>query len=87
MATQLGSRARRLLITAVLAGGLGAGATGVALASTGGSATHAGSATSTGTTSSASTTRSASASAASATPKPSATHHCTHMANAPNTGS
>jgi hypothetical protein len=85
MAAHLGSRARRLIITAVLAGGLGAGATGVALASTSGSATHAGSATSTATTSSASTSRSASTAAASAKPKPSATHHCTHMSSSPPT--
>jgi hypothetical protein len=37
MISRIGGRARRLLITGVVAAGVGAGATGVALASSGGS--------------------------------------------------
>ncbi len=81
MASRAGARVRRLIITAVIAGGLGAGVTGVALASTGGSsaATSTHGATTTSASSSPSTSTSPSTGSGSATPAPSPAHHCTHM--------
>lgn len=79
MVSRSGARVRRLIITAVIAGGLSAGVTGVALAATGGSAA-ATSTRGTTTTSVSSTTSSTSAGSSPATPAPSGTHHpCPHM--------
>jgi hypothetical protein len=87
MVSRVGGRTRRLIITGVVAAGVGAGVTGVALASTGGSGTAA-------TTSNASTTSSSSSPNASSSPSSSSstgtshagtmpgstgTHKCTHM--------
>ncbi|MFY9890960.1 MAG: hypothetical protein WAK71_21785 [Streptosporangiaceae bacterium] len=83
MVSTTGGRARRLIITAVAAAGLGAGLTGVALASTGSSgAAGTTSARTTSASSSPSTSASPSTSGGTArTPASgtSGTHHCTHM--------
>jgi hypothetical protein len=83
MVSRSGGRVRRLIITGVVAAGLGAGATGIALASTGGSGTGGTTATHTAATTSSSSSPSSKPSSAPAAPggreAPAGTHHCTHM--------
>jgi hypothetical protein len=76
MVLNRGTRVRRLVITGVMAGGLGAGVTGAVLATTGGPATAA--TTSTHGAATTSSTSSTSRSSSATTP-PAGTHHCTHM--------
>ncbi len=85
MVSRSGGRARRLIITAMAAAGIGAGISGVALASTGGSGA-ASSTTARTTATSSSPSSSASSRAHSSMPAGASGrthHHCTHMGSTP----
>jgi hypothetical protein len=76
MGTRSSARVRRLIVTAVLAAGIGAGTTGVALAATGGSARQGTTVNTTSTTPSATSSSSPSGTPGTVAP---GTHHCPHM--------
>ena len=83
MVSRFGGRARRLIITGIVAAGLGAGGTGVALASANSTSAAATTTRTTSTSSSQSSSASPSVSSPAGIRRPASgstgTHHCTHM--------
>jgi hypothetical protein len=89
MVPTISGRIRRLIVTAVIAAGLGGSVAGVALASTGGTASPSTSTRTATTSTSSSSTPSSPARTPSGAPSPGSAgaHHCTHMKGVPSSRS